>query len=56
MTAKLNQELAEAQQALEQQDWLAIQEGIAQADAGDTMPLDEADRRVRDEFGFTPQP
>ena len=39
----------------QQQDWESIQEGIAQADAGDTMPLQEADRRIREEFGFPAQ-
>lgn len=47
-----------ARQALRQQeaDWAAIQDGIAQADAGDTMPLDESDRRIREQFGFAPRP
>ena len=37
----------------QQQDWESIQQGIAQADAGDTMPLAEADRKIREEFGFS---
>ena len=36
----------------QQQDWESIQQGIAQADADDTMPLEEADRKIREEFGF----
>ncbi len=36
----------------QQQDWEAIQEGVAQADAGQTVPLAEADRRIRDSLGF----
>ena len=42
-----------AMTALQQQrDWESIQQGIAQADAGETMPLAEADRKIREEFGF----
>ena len=40
----------------QQQDWEAIQQGIAQADAGESMPLAEADRKIREEFGFPPRP
>lgn len=47
-------------QSLEQaidadRDGEAIQEGIAQADAGDTLPLAEADQKIRSEFGFPPR-
>ena len=37
----------------QQQDWESIQQGIAQAETGDTMPLAEADRKIREEFGFS---
>lgn len=39
----------------EEEDWAAIQEGIAASKAGDTIPLEEADRQIREEFGFAPQ-
>ena len=48
--AELHQRAMTALQ--QQQDWESIQQGIAQADAGDTMPLEEADRKIREEFGF----
>ena len=51
--AELHQRAMTALQ--QQQDWESIQEGIAQADAGDSMPLAEADRRIREEFGFPAQ-
>ena len=43
----------QAMRALQQQqDWEAIQEGIAQADRGETMSLEEVDAKIRSEFGF----
>ena len=39
----------------QQQDWESIQRGIAQADAGESIPLEEADARIRKELGFPPR-
>lgn len=39
----------------QEDDWAAIQDGIAQADAGQTMSLTESDRRIREQFGFAPR-
>ena len=36
----------------ERQDIAAIQEGVRDMEAGRVMPLEEMDRRMRDEFGF----
>ena len=36
----------------QQQDWESIQRGIAQADAGESIPLEEADARIRKNLGF----
>lgn len=36
-------------------DLAAIREGIADMKAGRTISLDEADRRIRTEFGFSPR-
>ena len=42
-----------AMQALrEQEDWNSIQRGVAQADAGEGMSLDEADQKLRSQLGF----
>ena len=49
--AELHQRAMTALQ--QQQDWESIQRGIAEADAGNTMPLEEADRKIREEFGFS---
>ena len=35
-----------------QQDWESIQRGIAEADAGEGIPLEEADSRIREKLGF----
>ena len=39
----------------QQQDWESIQRGIAQADAGESIPLEEADARIRKKMGFPPR-
>ena len=39
----------------QQQDWESIQRGIAQADAGESIPLAEADARIRKNLGFPPR-
>ncbi len=36
----------------EREDWEAIQEGLAQAERGETMPLAEADALMRKKLGF----
>jgi len=39
----------------EQEDLNAVREGIADMRAGRVVSLDEADRRIREEFGFPPR-
>lgn len=44
----------EAMEALQRQrDIESLQRGIDQAEAGDGIPLEEADRRLRAQFGFS---
>lgn len=40
---------------LQENDWSAVQEGIADADAGNTMSLEDADQRLRAECGLPPR-
>ncbi len=36
-----------------QEDWDAIQEGAAQADRGETMSINEAQAKLKRQFGFS---
>lgn len=47
-----------ARAALRQQelDWAAIEAGIAQADRGQTTSFEDADRKIREDFGMTARP
>ena len=38
----------------QEDDWTAIQQGIAQADRGEAIPFEEANRRIREDLGNTP--
>lgn len=40
---------------LQNDDWAAIQQGIAQADAGESMSLAESEQQIREQFGFAPR-
>ncbi len=51
--AELHQRAMTALQ--QQQDWESIQRGIAQADAGESIPLAEADAHIRKNLGFPPR-
>ena len=45
-----------AMQALQrQEDLAAIQEGIDDMEAGRGMPIEEADKRIREKLGFPPK-
>ena len=45
-----------AKQALqEQQDIAAIQQGIKEMEAGEVIPLEQADAEIRRELGFSPR-
>ena len=39
----------------EQREWNDLQVSIAQADAGEAIPLEETDAQLRDEFGLPPR-